>query len=683
LPLWNPWSHCGVPFLAQLGQWYPGNWIFVGLPLPWAVNVSLLAHVVLGGVGMFALARRWGADGFAASFAGLAFAFNGVALSCFQWGNYIASLAWLPWVVLSVTAAWREGGRWLPAAAVVSALQVLTATPELTLMGWGFLALLWLADGVAGAIKFWVSARRVALVILLAAGLTMVQMLPFFDLLSHSQRDTNYDSSRWAMPGWGWANLIVPLFHGYRSPQGNWFQPGQDFLMSYYPGLGVLALAAARVGCARTRASLGLGAVILGCWLLALGEAGHLYPLVKKILPWIGIARFPVKFTLLPSFLLPLLAAWEVQKITGAADARARRGVLLSTGIFLALAAGLVLRARANPLPFDATDTMTSNACVRAGLLVALVAALLWLPKLRHPRGRLAVQFAALGLLLADLLTHSPGITPTLPARVLAPGLWQAGGKPGLAPGAGRIMDSPQGEQQMLYSQVADPQLDLLGKRLAEWYNLNLLDSLPKVNGAFTLRPAEFDRLERRIYYTPGSTCGPGLLDFLSAAWYSDPDNPVKWVARTNFLPVLTAGQRPEFTSDAAALEAMCASNFNPRTVVFLPPSARHFITVSNQISCLASLARFGPNQVDATVDAAAPSLVVLAQTYYHLWHAEVDGQPVPLLRANLAFQALQVPAGAHHLKLRYRDPNLMLGAVISAASLFVCLALWRRPDAL
>src|ERR1035437_144294 len=187
LPLWNPYSHCGVPFLAQMGQWYPVNWLCAVLPMPWSLNFALFLHLLLGGWGMYALARRWGADGFAASFAGLAFAFNGVSFSCFQWSNYIASLGWLPWVVLAVTEAWRNGGRWLALAAIVSALQVLTATPELTLLGWLFLAALWLAELFSGNIKFWSSARRVALVILLAAGLTMIQMLPFFDLLGHAR----------------------------------------------------------------------------------------------------------------------------------------------------------------------------------------------------------------------------------------------------------------------------------------------------------------------------------------------------------------------------------------------------------------------------------------------------------------------------------------------------------------
>ena len=684
LPLWNPYSHCGVPFLAQMGSWYPTNFLGALLPLPWSVNFFLLAHLVLGGCGMYALARRWGVDGFAASFAGFAFVFNGVALSCFQWSNYIASLGWLPWVVLTVTNAWRNGGRWLAIAAIVSALQVLTGTPELTLLVWLFLAVLWLTELFSGKIKFWISARRAGVVILLAAGITMIQMLPFFDLLAHSQRDTNYDNhSRWAMPGWGWANLIVPLFHNYLSPQDNWFQHDQDFLMSYYPGLGVLALALAGAWLARTRVNLVIALTILCCWVLALGDAGHLYPLAKKIFPWIGIARFPVKFTTLTSFLVPLLAAWAVHKIQTNADARTRRSIILSGGIFLTLAAGLVFFARQNPLPFDEVSAMTINAIIRMVLLLVLFAALLSLAKIKTPRTKIIIQSAALGILLADLLTHSPGIVPTLPSSVLAPGLWQAQGKPAPALGFGRIMDSPQAEQQMLFSYVHDPQLDFLGKRLAEWYNLNLLDSLPKVNGAVTLRPAHFDLVEQRIYYTSGASYGEGFPDFVSAAWISDPANPAKWIARANYLPVLTAGQKPEFKNDSQTLDAITAKDFNPHTEVFLPELARATVTVSNQTTCTVSNIHFGQNQVEAQVNAAEPSLVVLSQSYYHLWQAEVDGLRVPLLRANVAFQALQVPAGTHRIKLIYRDNNLLIGAAISIFSIVICVAIWRRQPPL
>ncbi|MEO6035955.1 MAG: hypothetical protein ABIQ35_11930 [Verrucomicrobiota bacterium] len=111
LPLWDPYSHCGVPFMAQWGNWYPFNFLSVFFPTPWFPNFFILAHLIWAGMGMYWLLRRWKVGTFAASFAAMAFVFNGVTMSCLIWGNYIASISWLPWLVGSVIVAWQQGGR--------------------------------------------------------------------------------------------------------------------------------------------------------------------------------------------------------------------------------------------------------------------------------------------------------------------------------------------------------------------------------------------------------------------------------------------------------------------------------------------------------------------------------------------------------------------------------------------
>ena len=679
LPLWDPYSHCGVPFLAQMGQWYPPAWLCYFLPLPWAENFSMLAHLWLGGFGMFWLLRRWNIGNFAAAFAGFAFVFNGVTLSCLLWGNYIASLAWLPWVVGCVIEAWRNGGRWLPSAAIASAMQVLTATPEITLLSWIFLGVVWLGEFFSGEVGLWISLRRVCTVLLLAAGITMVQMLPFFDLLAHSQRNTGTaEAASWSMPGWGWANLLVPLFHCYPSPQGPWFQPGQEFLESYYLGAGVLALGVAGAWLTRKRLVLVIGGMTLFCWIMALGSHGFLYGRIKSIFPLIGIARFPVKFTILTAFFVPLLAAWAIEQVQTSHDKKTRRWLVIIGAAMLLLMAALVWFAWQFPFSRDNWEMTAWNAGGRATLMLMLLAGIFFLPELKKGAAQTFVQLMVLAILPFDALTHSPKIAPTLPGAVLTPGIWQASGKPAPPkPGEGRIMVSPNAEQQLLYSHVADMNADFIGRRLAEWYNLNLLDGIPKVTGALTLRPAHFDILERFLYYTTGGHCGRGLVDFLSVAWLSSPDNPAQWLARTNFLPVITAGQKPVFTSDEKTLPAITASDFDPRRVVYLPESERAVVTITNQTACTVANASFSLNKVEADVNASAPSLVVLSQSYYHLWRASVDGKPVPLLRANLAFQALQVPLGRHHLELAYRDPNLDIGGVISLLAIVVCGVIW------
>jgi hypothetical protein len=683
LPLWNPYGHCGVPWLAQMGAWYPPGWVCYLLPLPWSENFPMLAHLAFGGVGMFWLMRRWNVGTFSAAFAAFAFVFNGVTFSCLIWGNYIASLAWLPWVTGSVIEAWRTGGRWLPFAALASAMQVLTATPELTLLSWLFLAAIWLSEIGRGALTALLTAGRVCAVILLAAGITMIQMLPFFDLLAHSQRGSgSAGAAIWSMPGWGWGNLIVPLFHGYQAPQGTWFEQGQDFLPSYYLGAGVLALAIVGALLSRNRVAMVITVMTLFCWIMALGPKGFLYEHIKSIFPPIGIARYPVKFTILTAFLVPLLAAWGIERLGAPQTPSARRSLAVVASMILLGMAALLWFAKQFPLALDNWNATAWNCLWRAILMLILLGGVAVLPRWQSRSARTTIQVLVLALLPLDALTHSPNIAPTLPRSVLAPGIWQGSGKS--APpklGEGRIMVSPNAEQQLLYSRVADLSADFVGKRLAEWYNLNLLDGIPKVTGAVTLRPAQFDLLEQYLYYTADGHCGRGLVDFLSAAWLSSPDNPTQWLARTNFLPFITAGQKPVFADDEKTLQAITAEDFDPREMVYLPESSRGTVSVAGQTTCVLSHTDFGLNKVETDASAAAPSLVVISQSYYHLWHAFLDGKSVPLLRANLAFQAVEIPAGNHHLQLVYRDPNLTVGAIISMLSLAACGVIWLRTQ--
>src|SRR6266545_5671708 len=125
IPLWNPLNNCGLPFLAQWNTLvlYPGSLFYLLFPLSWSLAVFCLLHQFLGGMGMYFLARRWAGNRFAAGFAGLVFAFNGLSLNCLMWPNNIAAVGWMPWVVLLGTQAMEKGGRKLLGATVVGAMQ--------------------------------------------------------------------------------------------------------------------------------------------------------------------------------------------------------------------------------------------------------------------------------------------------------------------------------------------------------------------------------------------------------------------------------------------------------------------------------------------------------------------------------------------------------------------------------
>jgi hypothetical protein len=701
LPLWNPFIHCGVPYMAQWGAWYPSYFLNILFPMPWSVNFFQILHLFWGGCGMYWLMRRWSVGAFAAAFAGFAYVFNGVTLSCLMWVSYTAFLAWCPWVLGCTMSAWREGGRWVPLAALASAMQVLAGAPELTVLFWILVGLIWVRDVVVRTsaigtttsasphlaseapkeswsrpLRFWRPLRRLAAVVALASGITMIQMLPFFDLLAHSQRDRNFGGDKWAMPGWGWANLLLPLFHGFYSPPGGpWFQPGQYLVSSYYLGAAVLMLAIAGAWLTRHGLGLILGAMALVCWSMATGSNWVLLGWVKQVLPWIGFARYPVKLAFFPVLLVPMLAAWGIDAIASSTDQKRRRLFLALGSVMLLGMAGLLWFDRAGALRDQHWSATVQNAFWRAVLSLLLLGGLLCLIRARMANLlRSAVQMGLLVLVTLDAFAHNSGLARTVPASLMVPGVWTLSGRP--APpklGEGRAMTSPGAELPFTVRGPAGFEMLFTSQRASEAQNLNLLDNVPKVGGMGILRARYFDQLFIELYGTNTARYGEGLLDFLSVAWTNALENSMAWGQRTNWLPVIAAGQAPAFAADEQVLQALTAKDFEPRQVVYLDPSKRSTVTVTQRTNCKLTTSRFTPHRVEAEVSADEPSLVVLSQTFYHLWRASVDGQSVPLLRANLAFQALQVPPGKHHIALAYRDAWFEGGAIISLLSLIAC----------
>lgn len=112
IPLWNPLSSCGIPFLAQWNTMvlYPLSAIHFLLPMPWSFGVFCLLHMVIAAVGMFKLGLRGTGSAFAAGCAGMVYGFNGFTWYGIMWPHLLSALAWTPWLVLLMDRYYLAGG---------------------------------------------------------------------------------------------------------------------------------------------------------------------------------------------------------------------------------------------------------------------------------------------------------------------------------------------------------------------------------------------------------------------------------------------------------------------------------------------------------------------------------------------------------------------------------------------
>jgi hypothetical protein len=716
IPLWNPLNNSGLPFLAQWNTmvFYPLTLIYILLPLSWALGLFCLAHLFLGGMGMFRLIEHWTNSRFGAAVAGLGFAFNGLTLSCLKWPNNIAALGWMPWVILLVSRIKHGGARSVISAAAAGAMQMLTGGPEIILLTW-LLAIAGLIVDIgaipvrqrrtktgyplASGIKTGVSTvdaatsqsasrlvMRFALMSAIVAAFSAVQLMPFFELLLTSQRNQQFSDTSWAMPWSGLANFIVPLFRTFASHQGVHAQLDQYWISSYYPGIGLLALAL--VGAWKNRRTKLLSVLCLLCIWLALGTSAGLYSLVREYVPGSNIVRFPIKFIVPVIFVICASAGFAVasldlgerRKMSGVASRKRLWSdgtlALLIVGIGLLAYLLLIVMWEGKRIP----DFVLRNAIGRAVVIGAFIAAFIGLLRSTSFRRSLTFAGAILALHWIDIMTHAPRLTPTIPLWVYEPGLAKTELKFNPAPtlGNARAFVSPWAEYRMNHLALTNAADDFLYSRFALFANANLLDNIPKVDGFFSLSIREENEV-RGLLYSRTNASFPGLEQFLGVAQTTASGKLIEWSARTNYQSWITAGQRPVFVASSEELRAVTDPGFSPAEMVVLENGSQTRVAVTNRVQCDVLLRQWSAQRIRFETTAQEPSLVVVAQSWYRPWHAFVNGDETEIFRANHAFQALQVPAGRSVVEFVYKDRAFHLGALLSGISVLVSLAVWFR----
>jgi Bacterial membrane protein YfhO len=738
-PLWNPSLSFGRPLLADPGAQilYPLTWLNL-LVQPWTYyTVFATVHALGATIGLFALGRRFGLSTGGAAVSAALWLLSGPYLSSIDLWHHNAGISWLPWVVLAADRAMerkslRSGMVW----GLIQGLQALAGSADACALTLVAVLALGLSRNLRwGSRSTGSNGRLLATAGLAAAttvGLTAGLWWPALEQVRRAARADLPAAIRtyWSvhplslmdtlLPGL-WSSL--PLKQALRA---DLFESREPFLASLYLGAAALALVLASFGASAhplRRPLLLLGAL---CIALALGRHTPVYGAAAWIFPPLRILRYPVKMTLLLSFVWALLGgigldAWRQAallprgwrlRVCAPLAAMAFATAVLASVLWLRSelwgARLLDLPAGVSPGPFLASTA--ARLLVVSGLTLS-AAVLAWRRGAAPARWlTFAVGFLALG----DLAAYHRNPVPLAPRSLFTyrPDVLDL-----LSPDHPRVYVYDYGlagkAQQYLgrenaYALVRQPEgwdLDPAAALAMQMY------LAPESAGRWGLRgsydvdyrglyPSSLDLLTLLLRKVEGTPLHERFLRManvtdviaLHTTGFSDLEprgqreglfaEPVRVFRVPHTLPRAYAVGKARVAERLPELaEALMAPDFDPSQEVVLAGGEARM--ASHPFVGSARLVEAAPDRVLIEASLSERGYVVLVDGYDPGWQAQIDGRTTPVLCANGAFRAVAVEAGRHVITQVYRPPSVRWGLLVSAGTiLLLALGLAMAPNA-
>lgn len=719
IPVWNPHALAGTPFAAdpQSGWMYlPAMVLYAALPCGTALGLFVAFHPALAGLGTYWFLRGEDASRPAATLGALALALGMAGSRLALTFPFAGALAWTTVMLAGASRLVRADRPWasLGWLALLAGAWGQVAAAHLShglIVGTGALAA-YLAVRLGGDVR---RGRRrpgqaLALAGLVVAALLLVNLAYLLPRLAYVPRTT-------LRLGWRGMDLLAADLAGRAPPP---LEPGASQAALGWPlafatapgaylGAATLALALGGLRSARHRS--------LAAALLAYGAACYvvsLRPVAALVAAHLPLGRVtdlylhePNRFRYGVFLVLPLLGALGLDAWREARSGRERLLVLapgLAVWAVLPLAAGVAAARLALPAAGALAGGAALGAVARRPRLAAAVPALLAVELSASAAVGLAADSEYLRTGTDPPVLSAP-FTPLLEPRLvtrdyLRPGpVADAIRKGGPARFAG-VSPALLGERGYLESQDPDAWGLLVNQR-------GLLLGLEDAQG--------YNPTQLLTYWTFLRTAGTEGVKY-NAAVFVDPSPEaldlldVRWVVGSVEEPPLPGTElvvrdgrwapyrRPTASTRASVVTAWrvvperdalhLATGPGPdpaMEVLLLDEGPGPAAPAGGPSGGSARYRPLGPHAAEVRVDARAPALVLVRNVWDPGWTATVDGDPVPVLRANYLVQAVPVPAGAHTVELRYRDPWVgygLLGSALSLAALAGAAAVLRRRSA-
>lgn len=741
LPLWCPHQFAGSPFVhdIQVGMFYPPHLVLLALPeeaagpaLGWLVFL----HLLLAGSLMYAYAIQRNLTPLPAFVSAAGFMFAGRWLMHLLGGGHyiLIGLAWLPLMLLGWEKALTLGRRhWAILAGFAYALMTLSTQPQWTFYA-GLFAACWTFGAAREMGRYFAWCKYGFLIVLIAVGLSAVQLLPTLEAARWSSRSGGVGTEGILTGG---LNVVLFLFGPSQSVEPfnlDWEDRG---------GLGVLWVVAAVwagvLGRGRTRYEAW---VCFGLFAFAAGGA-----ILFQALPGFNLFRQPARMMVIAGFPMAWLAGVATQKMFSAPGLSAeermkcRRWALRIGAAALVLMGGFLIRLWITAEPHRLTPYVLAGPLLAALSLQVLKSRersalpplspwgrgdggegsgqpLAALPSegkgnasAPHPqplspegrKGKSTWPFLWVLLLILDLalvlyatpvqvrdandvFKVSACVRRVMPGegeyyRILDFDETGTGEMKGTPLGSGAPLALLHGFDAVRgYSPLDVRHFRELveAKNTRQRHRLGARDgkfTYPVISEVTTPRPV-IDLLGVRYFLIPhgwmfgpgweyrGSDREPEAFDFL-AGGVRRLDTYSVWMNQNAFPRAFLVRQAlPSPGRDELVAEFAKADFEN---VVYLhglsEPVTRGDISRGAR---KVQIVRYEPNEVHVALENAGPGFLVLTDVWFSGWECTIDGEDTEIHRANHAFRAVEVPAGAHDVIFRFRPKLYERGRFVS-----------------
>jgi hypothetical protein len=668
-PMWDPNEWAGQSMFGEMqpGAAYPLNWILFKFGGSDRYGISpdalhwywVLIHY-LAALNCFLLCRDLGRSVTASILAGCIFALGGF-VGRNDWPQMVNGAVWAPLVLMFLLRVARGDRRGASAAlagffAGVSWLSGHHQAPIYISIAFGatWLWLMWRGGG--RMIKF--AAISVAMLILASAlqtlpaaeyGRAAVRWTSMGDHPLHFDEPVSYaEHARFGLRPLSILGVFIPQIESNSDP---------------YVGIAATALALLAICLAWKQSEVRyLSLVALGGIVYALGSNSLLHGVLYSMVPMAEKARNPsMAIVIFAAGFAPLVAFGADRLAAPESFPWMRRAAFTLAGFGAIVAiAGLVIYA-----------TRAQMAIADDRIMIPAYAALLGAALLTAVRSGSVSARAATAAFLAIALFELANVTNYwLPDKHDA--------------ARSRFLSKlREPAEQIAYIKSHDPlprieyDAEAIPPNIGDWYGVSAFDAYVasmqdnlarQEMGAGRVR--DFFGVRYFIGKTPRR---PDSREVFAGS------NGLKVFENPNAFPrVWTVHESVAAADRAMAIRlipnAPAELPFDPRRQVFFEGSAGPALEKCEPSGESAAIKRYASQRVEVDVRMNCRGMLILSALWAPGWKATVDGEDAAVHEAYSMVRGVVVPAGAHHVEMRYRPASVIFGALMTALAAVVAL---------